>query len=107
MLGMSAPQPYNHQDILLFASDGSLFSACNRDVWRGNESNSYTAAFLVWNRLNFFSSYTSPFPVHRLSDNQLLISFTSVSLHLPRLYFLTFAAFGSNHFSGCTGDNRN
>ncbi len=47
------------------------------------------------------------FPAVLLSDNQLLISFASLSLPLACLYFLTFSPFGSIHVSCWTRDNRN
>lgn len=102
MLGMNAAQLYNHQDILLFASDGKTYFQPAAEIC--GEEMTLTATLQLSFQSYGIGSVSSPhmLPLGPVSENQLLISW-----RLPCLYFLAFTPFGSNHFSCWSRGNRN
>lgn len=92
-------------DILLFASDGKIYFQPAAEI-HGEEMALTATPQRSFESYGTGSSHASP-SIVLLWHDQLLISFTSLSLRLPRLYFLTFTPFGSNHFSCWTRDDRN
>lgn len=90
MLGISVSQ-----DVLLFTSDGKVYFQSATEIC-GEEMALTGALQRSFESYGIgLSSHASPFPAVLLADKQLLISFTSLSLHLPCLYFLTLTPFGS------------